>query len=126
MKEISKMTKIIKIKDSTKRLVNPETLTKALRAENIGGEVDTTRGPISLFYLRQILVNKLRSSGGRPRLTGTQGKRSKISFFAGDLEELNRIAEYYRETEEIRVTSSQIAAAIIHAEISKHMKSNVA
>lgn len=110
-----------KIRDTgkTQRRVSPEIVAKALGAEDTGIEIDTSKGPISLFTLRQFLLGKLSSTGGRPRLQGTRKTRSKISFFDEDWEKIEMLSKYYREEEGINVTSSQIAAALIHAEMSK-------
>lgn len=113
------MTRTIKDKGTTKRLVKPKAIAKALSAEDVKVRVDTRRGPISLFYLRQFLVQNLRSTGGRPRLEGTGKKRNKVPIFTDDWEKLEELAEYYRETEGINVSSGQIASALIHAGISK-------
>lgn len=110
-----------KIKDTgkTQRRVNPEIISKALGAEDTGVEIDTSKGPISLLTLRQFLLGKLSSTGGRPRLHGTRRTRSKISFFDEDWEKIEMLSRYYREEEGINVTSSQIASALLHAEVSK-------
>lgn len=109
-----------KIKDTgkTQRRVNAKLVAKALGAEDAGIEIDTRQGPISLFTLRQFLLGKLSSTGGRPCLQGTRKTRSKISFFDEDWEKIELLSKYYRE-EGINVTSSQIASALIHAEVSK-------
>ncbi len=64
-------------------------------------------------------MQNLRSTGGRPRLEGTGKKRNKVPIFTEDWEKLEELAEYYRETEGINVSSGQIASALIHAGISK-------
>jgi len=46
----------------TKRLINPKAIAKALGAEATKAEIDTKRGPISLFSLQQFLVDRLRST----------------------------------------------------------------
>ena len=113
------MAKTIKDKGPTKRLVNPDAIAKALGAEETRVQIDARRGPISLFPLRQFLVDRLRSTGGRPKLEGTGQKRNKIPLFNEDWEKLEDIARYFREIEGINVSSGQIASALIHAEISK-------
>lgn len=113
------MTRAIKDKGTTKRLLKPKAIAKALSAEDVKVRVDTRRGPVSLFYLRQFLVQNLRSTGGRPRLEGTGKKRNKVPLFTEDWEKLEELAKYYRETEGINVSSGQIASALIHAELSK-------
>lgn len=116
--EASVMKKIIKDKGTTKICVSPKRIAKALGAEDTGFDIDTRRGPVSLFFLRQFLVNRLHSTGGRPKLTGVRKKRSKMSFFSEDWKKLEKISRYYRE-EGINVTSSQIASALLHAEVLK-------
>lgn len=118
-KEADEMTKAIKDIGITQRRVSPKLVAKDLGAGSIGVEIDTRRGPISLFTLRQFLLDRLESTGGRPKLRGTRKVRSKISFLDEDLEKLKIIAKYCREEEGIKVTSSQIASALIHAEVSK-------
>ncbi len=113
------MKKIIKESGPTQRPINSKLVAKALSAEDTGIQIDTKRGPISLFSLRRFLVDRLYSTGGRPKLKGTRKVRNKISFFDEDWEKLKAIAGYYKEKEGINVSSSQIASALIHAEISK-------
>jgi len=113
------MAKTIKDKSPTKRLVDLKAIAKALGAEETKVEIETRRGPISLFSLRQFLVDRLRSSGGRPKLEGTTQKRNKIPLFSEDWKKLEVIAKYYREKEGINVSSGQIASVLIHAEVSK-------
>ncbi len=112
------MTKTIKDKSPAKRRIS-QAIVKGLAAEDVKVAVDIKRGPISLFSLRQFLVDRLRSTGGRPKLEGTGEKRNKIPLFNEDWEKLERIAKYYREKKGINVSSGQIASALIHAEISR-------
>jgi hypothetical protein len=113
------MTKIFKDTWTTKKRVNPELIAKALGAEETGVRINTKQGHASLFSLRQFLVGRLKSTGGRPRIIGTRKVQSKISYFEEDLKKLTEIAEYYKKKDKINVTSSQIASALIHAELSK-------
>ncbi len=113
------MPKIIKDIGSTKRLISPKKVAKALGAEDVGVKIDTRQGPISLFSLRQILINLLHSTGGRPKLKGTRRERTKISLFNDDWEKLETIAKYVKEKEGLNVSSGQIASLLIHAEIAK-------
>jgi len=113
------MKKLIIDKGKAKRFVDPGHVAKALGAEDTGVEVNTKSGPISLFALRQFLVSRLHSTGGRPRLKGTEIKRNKISFFNEDWKKLEEISKYFKEKEGINVSSSQIVAALIHADVAK-------
>lgn len=108
------MVKIIKNSGPTQRQINTEVIAHALGAEKVGIKIDTKQGPISLFSLREFLVNHLYSTGGRPTLKGIRETRNKIPLFSGDWEKLKKIAEYYKEKEGINVSSGQIASALIH------------
>ena len=114
----AKMKRIIKVKGATKRIIDPTFMAHALGAEDTGIRVDTRRGPISLFGLRRFLADRLHSTGGRPKLKGTRQIRSKITFFNEDWKKLEKISRYYIQ-EGLNVTSSQIASALIHKELSK-------
>lgn len=110
------MVKKIRDVGPTQRLVDPKVVTKALGAEDVAIEVDTRQGPISLFSLRQFLVSRLRSTGGRPALVGTgEKKRNKIPFFDEDWAKLEALAKYCKQKEGINVSPGQIASALIHA-----------
>lgn len=111
------MKKTIKDMGATQRRLKPKLVAKALGAEDTGIKIDTRRGPISLFTLRQFLVDRLHSTGGRPKLRGTRKKRSKISFLGEDWKKLEKISRYCRG-EGINVTSTQVASALIHKEVS--------
>lgn len=65
-----KMARIIKNIGLTQRQINPKVVANVLGAEKVGVRIDTRQGPISLFSLRQFLINRLRSNGGRPTLGG--------------------------------------------------------
>ncbi|MHB1697491.1 MAG: hypothetical protein ACYCSQ_05255 [bacterium] len=119
------MAKIFKDIGTTQKRVNPELIANALGAEETGIRINTKQGPASLFSLRQFLVGRLKSTGGRPRIIGTRKVQSKISYFEEDLKKLTEIAEYYKKKDKINVTSSQIASALIHAELSKISESEL-
>lgn len=119
IKVIGSTQKPIKVIGPTQEPVNPDLVAKALGAEKVGIQVDTSQGPISLFSLRQILVKLLHSTGGRPKLKGTRSERTKISLFKGDKEKLKKIAKYVKDKEGQSVSSSQIASYLIHQEIKK-------
>lgn len=108
------MEKIIKNTGPTQRLVDTKVVAKALGAEKTGIKIDTKQGPISLFSLRQFLIKRLRSGGGRPALVGTTKRRNKVPFFNEDWIKLEKIAKYYRENEGIKVSPGQIASVLIH------------
>lgn len=113
------MAKIIKNIGSTQRQIDTKVVAKALGAEKVGIKIDTRQGPISLFSLRQFLIDRLRSNGGRPALVGTAKKRNKIPFLLKDWVKLEKIAKYCKRKEGINVSPGQIASALIHRDISK-------
>jgi len=112
------MSKIIKDVGPTKRRIDPKIVAAALGAEATRAEIDPAQGPISLFSLRQFMVSRLRSTGGRPRLEGTQTKRNKIPVFNDDWKKIEEFAGHYRK-DGVNVSSGQIASALIHIAISK-------
>jgi hypothetical protein len=69
---------IPKVKDTGRTLarVEPEQVGKALGASSVTRKATHPQGPLSLFALRQGLVERLRSTGGRPGL-GCAGRRSR-------------------------------------------------
>ena len=113
------MAKIIKNTGPTQRQIDTKVVAKVLDAEKVGIKIDTRQGPISLFSLRQFLIDRLRSRGGRPALVGTTKRRNKIPLFPEDWVKLEKIAKYYKEKEGINVSPGQIASALIHTDISK-------
>jgi len=114
-----KMRKKIKDTGKTQRVVSFDRVSKALGAEDMGVRIDTSRGPISLFSLRQVLVDQLRSTGGRPGLEGTGDTRNKIPTIKGDWKKLKEIARYYGKNEKRAISPGQIAAVVLHMGILK-------
>jgi len=112
------MTKLIKDISPTAKMISHEEFANALGAEETGITIDTRRNPISLFSLRQFLVKHLRSTGGRPKLEGTEKMRNKISFFQDDWRKLEKIANYYKK-EGVNVSPGQVASVLIHNQIRK-------
>lgn len=119
LKVIGSTQKPIKVIGPIQKLVEPDVVAKALGAEKAGLKIDTKPGPISLFSLRQFLIDRLRSKGGRPALAGTTKRRNKIPLFDEDWVKLEKIAKYYKEKEGINVSPGQIASALIHTDILK-------
>lgn len=74
------MRSIIKNTGKGQKRIDSNEVAEALGAEKVGGKVNTKHNPVSLFFLREILINRLRSSGGRPALVGTTKERKKYPF----------------------------------------------
>jgi hypothetical protein len=66
-----------RIKDLSETLprVDPAKAAEALGAEATGLKLGIGRSPLSLFQIRQELIGRLQSSGGRPSLSGTSGRK---------------------------------------------------
>jgi hypothetical protein len=116
------MAKIIKDIGSIQKEVDPELVAQALGAKEVGVAIDTAQAPISLFSLRQFIVERIRSSGGRPTLVGGGKKRNKIVFLANDWEKLKKLAKYYKDKENINATPGQIASILIHMALTRIKK----
>ncbi|MCL0065539.1 hypothetical protein M1N79_01455 [Dehalococcoidia bacterium] len=113
------MARIVKDIGPTQRQVDFKVVAEELGAEDMGVTIDTRQGPISLFALRQFLLERLRSSGGRPALVADGRKRrNKISLSDEDWIKLETIAKYYQQEEGINVSPGQIASALIHTHVS--------
>lgn len=112
------MAKLIKDISKTQKKINSSLIEKALGAKKIGIKIDTRKAPISLFELRQFLIEKLISSGGRPKLDGAAKRRNKIPLLEDDWDKLKSIAEYYKKKDGINVSPGQLASAIVHSFIS--------
>jgi len=113
------MAKIIKNTSPKQRQIETSDVMKRLGAERAGVKIDTRQGPITLFFLRQFLISRLSSRGGRPSLEGTTKRRKKIPLFDKDWEKLVKIAKYFKENEGINVSPGQIASTLIHKNVSK-------
>ena len=113
------MARIIKDIGPTQRQVDFKVVAEGLGAEDMGVTTDTGQGPISLFALRRFLIERLRSSGGRPALVANGRKRrNKISLPDEDWIKLEIIAKYYQQKDGIKVSPGQIASALIHTHVS--------
>ena len=118
IKEKDKMIKSIRDKSKAQKKISPEFIGKTLGAKKIEINIDTRKSPISLFALRQFLLERLASAGGRPKLEGTTKKRNKIPLLEDDWNKLKSLAEYYKKKDGINVSPGQIASAIVHSFIS--------
>jgi hypothetical protein len=112
------MAKLIKDISKTQKKINDKLIEQALGAKMVGIKVDTRRAPISLYKLRQFLIERLISSGGRPKLKGAAKRRNKIPLLEDDWNKLKSMAEYYKRKDGISVSPGQIASAIVHSFIS--------
>lgn len=101
----------IKVTSPRGQRVPPEQVAAALGAEKAPGKV-RAQSPDTLAVVRQELVRRLSSSGGRPSLAGTS-RRQKIPLDDEDWERLRLIAEALRD-DEVRPTAGQVASVLLH------------
>jgi hypothetical protein len=73
------------------RRIDPAHVQQALGAEESPEGLVEALAPLTLFALREELVNRLHSSGGRPALTGTT-RRAKIPLSDKEWEQLEELA----------------------------------
>ena len=72
-------------------IVDASIVEGALGAEQAGQRLENILAPITLFAVREELVKRLQSTGGRPSLAGTS-RRAKIPLADKEWLELERLA----------------------------------
>ena len=102
-----------------KRKIDPDFITQALGAENTGIKIDVKQGPIALLALTKILSKELKSTGGRPRLIGTERERKKVPFYKDDWAKLEELAHYIKEQIGYSVSAAQLASIMIHTKLTE-------
>jgi hypothetical protein len=98
----------------TRRRISVEEIEKGLGAGRVAS-VAPLGSPISAFALRQELFHRLRSTGGRPGLDGTDMK-PKIPMRRSRWEQLERLAKRV-ERDGFHPTPAQLASIILDAGI---------
>jgi hypothetical protein len=78
--------------ESTQPRLDPAEVARALGAEPQGTQLDAALDPISLLAVREELVQRLQSTGGRPALSGVT-RRAKIPVKDEDWLQLEQLAE---------------------------------
>ncbi len=71
--------------------IDPAEVQQVLGAEALPSSLAAALAPLTLFALREELVNRLQSSGGRPALAGTT-RRAKIPLSDEEWEQLEELA----------------------------------
>lgn len=115
IKTTSKKSPRIKVMGPRGKRVSPDQIAQALGAEKVPGVV-VTQIPDTLAAVRQELLRRLSSSGGRPALEGTS-RRPKIPLDDEDWKRLRQIAEALRD-DEVRPTAGQVASVLLHRALS--------
>lgn len=97
--------------------VDPEKLAAALGAEIVSKSAVKTQGPVSLFALRQYLLENLQSSGGRPGLE-SHARRQKIPLTDEIWLALTGLASILR-ADGISISPGQMASALIRQSLAQ-------
>lgn len=105
----------VKVTSPRGKRVPPEQVAEALGADKVHGRV-RAQSPDTLAVVRQELLRRLSSSGGRPSLEGTS-RRQKIPLDDEDWERLRQIADAIRD-DEVRPTAGQVASVLLHRTLS--------
>lgn len=101
----------------TRRRITPHEIEMGLGAERVG-TIPPDGSPLSAYALRQELLRRLRSTGGRPGLDGTDMK-AKVPMRRSRWEKLSELAEKV-ESENFRPTPAQLASVILDAAIDEY------
>ena len=115
IKTTSRKRPRIKVIGPRGKRVSPDQVAQALGAEKVPGVV-VAQSPDTLAAVRQELLRRLSSSGGRPSLEGTS-RRPKIPLDDEDWKRLRQIAEALRD-DEVRPTAGQVASVLLHRALS--------
>lgn len=115
-----------KIKDTglIQRKVSCDKVAKALKAVGVA-KINKSGSPAALFAARRHVMAGLESTGGRPSVI-KNGERKKIPFYKEDWDVLKNISRDYREKENIKVSPGQIAAILIHKELTEKLNKKAA
>jgi hypothetical protein len=98
------------VEPRTRRRITAEEVEKGLGAERVAS-VPSGGSPISAYDLRQVLFRRLRSTGGRPALDGTDMK-PKIPMTRSRWQKLERLAELVKG-DNFHPTPTQLASVIL-------------
>jgi hypothetical protein len=101
---------------TTRRRINPENIEEGLGAEQVG-LLPPSGSPISAYALRQALFRRLRSTGGRPGLDGSDTK-PKIPMRRSQWSQLQRLAELVQKND-FHPTPAQLASVLLEAGIAQ-------
>ena len=107
----------LRAKGPSVRKVSAQKVAAALGAERVEGIPLPKQSPVAFLALRQEVLRRLRSTGGRPKLAGTT-RRQKIPLQDSDWERLGQIAESLRG-QDIKATPGQVASTILHRVLEK-------
>jgi len=107
----------IKQTGKTLKRVDPVKLAEALGAEVVSKSAVKPHGPVSLFALRQYLLENLHSSGGRPALE-SHARRQKVPMTDEIWLALSDLASILR-ADGISISPGQMASALIRQSLAQ-------
>jgi hypothetical protein len=101
------------IRDTSSSLprITPEQVWQALGAEETTTGLSEILAPVTLFAVREELVNRLQSSGGRPALAGTT-RRAKIPLSDEEWMQLEELAAAIAESG-FAPSAGQVASVLL-------------
>jgi len=102
----------VKVTGPRARRVEPELVAEALGARSEETGAVRPQSPMALVAVRQELLSRLTSTGGRPGLAGAT-RRQKIPLDDTDWARLQKIAEALND-DEVRPTPGQVASVLLH------------
>jgi len=103
--------KRIQASEPTVRRLDPQTVAEALGGEPVPGHLECNPGPLTLHVLREELLRRRQSSGGRPGLEGTN-LRAKAPLKDQDWARLEQLAAVL-SAEGFAPSAGQVASVLI-------------
>lgn len=112
VKDQGRKARRIDVTGSSAPKIAGEVVAGALGADETGGHVHLEGSLPAFTALRDELRERLRSSGGRPKLAGTV-RRQKVPMRESDWGVLTELAALLKERN-VRASPGQVASAILH------------
>ncbi len=104
------------ILDQPKRRIDPTELADALGAKSTGLQVAGDLDPIALAELGTQLLNRLRSSGGRPALEDATFN-CRVPLSAEDVKTLETILSHIGESTGVKPSVGQLTSVIVRLQL---------
>jgi hypothetical protein len=101
----------LKVESRRQEPMSADTVVKAFAGEGVGqlkGQVQQG----DLLAVRDVLAERLRSSGGRPKLEGAE--KHKIPVFDDDWRWVNAVTASLASEHQINATPAQVSGVIFH------------
>ena len=92
--------------------ISTEEVADAFGARPIGISLGRDASPLTLFQVRDYVMARLRSTGGRPALSDA-AKKIKVPLTDGDLEIVETIARKLA-SDQMKPSPAQVAGVILH------------